>query len=167
MYSKYFYKNYIKFRSLNQLKCIVTFVGGNLTYEIPDGVADDHFIIDPLRGIVTTRAEFDRENKDIYIVPVYVTESSTPSPTYHNSLTQRQNSQFDVSTLVVKITDVNDFAPEFRPGTCYPLAVPENNGLAIIHTVVATDLDEGPNGDIVYSITGTFYWSVSRLKNNN
>lgn len=108
-----------------------------------------------MRGIVTTRGQFDRETKDVYVVPVYVTESSMPSSTYHNSLTQRQNTQFDVTTLVVKITDVNDFAPEFRQGSCYPLTVPENSELAIIHTVVATDLDEGPDGDIVYSITGT------------
>lgn len=122
-----------------------------MTYEIPVGLADDHFVVDPLRGVVTTRGQFDRETKDFYIVPLYVTESST----YHNSIIQRQNTQFDVTTLVVKITDVNDFAPEFRPGSCYPLSVPENNELAIIHTVVATDLDEGPDGDIVYSITGT------------
>lgn len=123
-------------------------------------MADDHFTIDPIRGIITTRGQFDRETKDVYIVPVYVTESSMPSSTYHNSVTQQQrdsNTQFDVTTLVVKITDVNDFAPEFRPGSCNPLAVPENSELAIIHTVVATDLDEGPNGEIVYSITGKLY----------
>ncbi len=118
------------------------------------GVGDDHFIVDPLRGIVTTHGEFDRETKDVYIIPVYVTELSMPSSTYQNSVPQRRSAQFDVTTLVVKITDVNDFAPEFRPGSCYPLSVPENSELAIIHTVVATDLDEGPNGDIVYSITG-------------
>lgn len=74
------------------------------------------------------------------------------SSTYQNSLTR--DAQFDVTTLVVKVTDVNDFAPEFRPRSCYPLAVPENSELAIIHTVVATDLDDGLNGDIIYSITG-------------
>jgi protocadherin-16/23 len=63
-------------------------------------------------------------------------------------------SQFDVATIVIRVTDVNDHAPEFRPGSCYPLAIPENNDLSIIHQVVATDLDEGPNGDITYSITG-------------
>lgn len=137
---------------------MLNFTGGNLTYEIPSGVADDHFTIDPLRGIVTTQGEFDRETKDVYIIPVYVTELSMTSSTYQNSLTQRRDAQFDVTTLVVKITDVNDFAPEFRPGSCYPLAVPENSELAVIHTVVATDLDEGPNGDIIYSITGV--WST-------
>ena len=65
-------------------------------------------------------------------------------------------SQFDVATIVIRITDVNDHAPEFRPGSCYPLAIPENSELSIIHQVVATDLDEGLNGDITYSITGKF-----------
>lgn len=64
------------------------------------------------------------------------------------------NGQFDIATIVIKITDVNDHAPEFRPGSCYPLSVPENSDLAVIHTVVATDLDEGANGEIIYSIVG-------------
>lgn len=45
----------------------------------------------------------------------------------------------------------------FLVGTCYPLAVPENQEAAIIHTVVATDLDEGQNGDIIYTITGKIH----------
>jgi protocadherin-16/23 len=50
--------------------------------------------------------------------------------------------------------DVNDHAPEFGLGTCYPVAVPENSDLAVIHTVVATDRDIGSNGEVTYSITG-------------
>jgi protocadherin-16/23 len=56
--------------------------------------------------------------------------------------------------VAVRVIDVNDHTPEFRPGTCYPVAVPENSDLAVIHTVVATDLDIGPNGEVTYSITG-------------
>lgn len=67
------------------------------------------------------------------------------------------NSQFDVATLVIKITDINDNAPEFHPGSCYKLSIPENSELAVVHTIVASDLDEGPNGDIIYSITGMFF----------
>lgn len=58
--------------------------------------------------------------------------------------------------MLYSVLDVNDHAPEFRPGTCYPLAVPENHEATIIHTVVATDLDDGLNGDIIYTITGNF-----------
>lgn len=130
-----------------------------MTYEIPAGVADDHFTVDPIRGIVTTRGQFDRETKDIYTVPIYVTESSAAG--YRNALSGSKRGessvQFDVATIVVKVTDINDHAPEFRPGTCYPLAVPENREPSIIHTIVATDLDEGSNGDIIYSISGNYH----------
>jgi protocadherin-16/23 len=105
---------------------------------------------------VTTKGTFDRETKDLYTVPIYVMESMTTQfKSNANAKSSKTfKSQFDVATIVIRVTDVNDHAPEFRPGSCYPLAIPENNDLSIIHQVVATDLDEGPNGDITYSITG-------------
>lgn len=78
------------------------------------------------------------------MVPVYVTSPSR----------RPGSSQVDVTTVAVRVMDVNDHAPEFGAGTCYPVAVPENSDLAVIHTVVATDLDTGPNGEVTYSITG-------------
>lgn len=71
-----------------------------------------------------------------------------------NEAATAQNGQFDVATLHITITDVNDHEPEFRPGSCYALSVPENSDLAVIHTIVATDLDAGANGEIVYTIIG-------------
>lgn len=136
-----------------------------MTYEIPADVADDRFRIDRTRGIVTTNGQFDRENKDFFTVPIYVTDSAALNG-YRNSASNPNyvyGTEFDVATLVVKVTDVNDHAPEFRSGSCYPLAVPENSPAAIIHTVVATDLDEGPNGDIIYSITGEFNCFIAFL----
>lgn len=59
---------------------------------------------------------------------------------------------FDKSKIKISIIDVNDHAPEFHPGTCYRLSVPENSDTSIIHTVVAKDLDTGRNGEISYSI---------------
>lgn len=73
-----------------------------------------------------------------------------------SSVSKTHRSQFDVATIVVRVTDVNDHAPEFRPGSCYPITIPENNDVSIIHQVVATDLDEGLNSDVTYSITGKF-----------
>ncbi|XP_037958849.1 protein dachsous [Teleopsis dalmanni] len=110
----------------------------NLTYEIPTGVAENHFQVDAQRGIVTTRGQFDRETKARYTIPIYVYDSK----------------QFDIATIIITINDVNDHAPEFRPGSCYSLSVPENSDLAVIHTVIATDPDEGANGEIIYSISG-------------
>lgn len=106
---------------------------------------------------MTTKGTFDREMKQLYTVPIYVMESMTTqfkSTANTKSAAKLFKSQFDVATIVIRITDVNDHAPEFRPGSCYPLTIPENSELSIIHQVVATDLDEGPNGDITYSITG-------------
>ncbi|KAM7351502.1 dachsous cadherin-related 1 isoform 2-T2 [Cochliomyia hominivorax] len=160
-----------------------SFNGGenaNLTYEIPTGVADNHFHVDTQRGIVTTRGQFDRETKASYTVPIYVydakrsTAATTTSGSSSNSgnnnnvlmtMARRQrssvneaaaaqNGQFDVAILHITITDINDHAPEFRPGSCYALSVPENSDLAVIHTIVATDLDEGANGEIMYTIIG-------------
>lgn len=98
------------------------------------------------------------------MIPIYVTEAA--SNDFGDSFTFAKANKnaaklFDVATLVIKIVDVNDHAPEFRPGTCYRLSVPENHEAAIIHTVVATDLDEGLNADIIYTITGNLLASKS------
>ncbi|KAF5281948.1 hypothetical protein FQA39_LY00472 [Lamprigera yunnana] len=120
--------------------------GGNLTYYIPTGIADNAFMIDDLSGIVTTKAILDHERQNHYSIPIYVTDSSkTEKPS---------KSQFDVTILSVAVIDENDHPPRFHPGSCTTLSVPENNDLAVIHTVVAKDLDSNNNGEISYSITG-------------
>ncbi|CAH0559984.1 unnamed protein product [Brassicogethes aeneus] len=114
---------------------------GNLSFLIPPGFADDTFEITS-GGKVSTRKSLDREQVEEYTLPVYVTDS-TPSGT----------NLIDVSTVVVSLSDVNDHAPTFAPGSCYGLLVPENSETAVVHTVVAKDLDAGRNGEILYSIT--------------
>lgn len=113
--------------------------------------------MDPVRGIVSTKAILDREIQDQYTIPIYVIDNglmTQSSGSSERNSGNSENSQFDVATLVVTITDVNDHAPEFKPGACYPLSVPENSETSVIHTVVATDMDIGPNADISYTITG-------------
>lgn len=143
-----------------------TFVA-NLSYEIPAGVADDLFHVDWQRGIVTTRGQFDRESRASYVFPIYVRDGNrlgSSAATSVSAVRKQRSSDsvdegpegqhFDVATVQVTIEDVNDNAPEFRPGSCYGLSVPENTEPGVIHTVVAIDLDEGPNADLVYSIAG-------------
>ncbi|XP_054259476.1 protein dachsous-like [Macrosteles quadrilineatus] len=110
---------------------------GNLSFHMPRGVADNRFSVDPQRGTVTLAAPLDRETRDHYVFPVYVMDKL----------------YYDVATISIRVTDVNDHAPEFRPGACYPLSVPENSDLAVVHTLTATDADAGANGEITYSIT--------------
>lgn len=119
------------------------FAGGNITYHIPSGIGNDVFAIHPKSGTVSIKKPLDREIADSYLVPIYVIEF-TPDG---------RKSLFDITTLAVTITDVNDHAPNFSSGSCYPLAIPENNEKAVIHTIVANDLDIGKNGQITYSIT--------------
>ncbi|XP_045495363.1 protein dachsous [Colias croceus] len=116
---------------------------GNLNYMIPSGVADDKFAIDEHTGTITVRSKIDREEKEQYTFPVYVTDSGTFQST----------TNFDVATVTISILDDNDNAPAFKPGSCYTLTVPENNEPEVIHTVSATDKDIGANGVITYSIT--------------
>jgi len=113
---------------------------GNLTYSIPEGIADGKFSVDPATGSVVTSGAIDREDKSFYVVTVYVRDGSFPA-------------QYDTTTVLISVVDVNDHAPEFGQ-SCYPLYIPENSDLSVIHTVVATDADSGPNGEITYSITG-------------
>lgn len=113
---------------------------GNLTYLIPEGIADGAFTVDPTTGSVSTIGSIDREKKSSYILTVYVRDGSFPA-------------QYDTTTVLIEVLDINDHAPEFGE-SCYPLYVPENSDLSVIHTVVATDADAGPNGEITYSITG-------------
>nr|XP_046181101.1 protocadherin alpha-2-like isoform X5 [Oncorhynchus gorbuscha] len=56
--------------------------------------------------------------------------------------------------ITVNVEDVNDNAPSFSK-PLYKVSVPENvsSGTAII-TLTATDLDEGVNGEIMYSLIG-------------
>lgn len=125
------------------LLTFLSLISGNLTYQIPPGVAEDQFIIDERLGTITVKSRIDREQRDTYVFPVYVTDSGTFQST----------SNFDVATVSISILDVNDNPPTFKTGSCYPLAVPENNEPEVIHTVAATDKDIGANGIITYSIT--------------
>ncbi|KAK0094347.1 hypothetical protein PV326_011173 [Microctonus aethiopoides] len=109
----------------------------NVSFHIPAGVADDKFTISS-DGIVRLRGPLDREKISHYSVPILAKSSKL----------------LDLTTLDIVIQDENDNAPEFRSGSCYTLAVPENQEASIIHTISAVDNDEGKNGEIIYSIIG-------------
>lgn len=70
--------------------------------------------------------------------PVYVRDGGYPA-------------HYDTATVIVNVTDINDHRPVFQIPTVY-LNVPENAGLSVVHTLVATDADAGKNGEITYRI---------------
>ncbi|XP_072754595.1 protein dachsous isoform X1 [Anoplolepis gracilipes] len=110
---------------------------GNVTFTIPNDVPSNKFAITS-SGLVILRDSLDREKVARYSVTILA----------------RSNKLLDVTTLEVIVMDENDNSPEFRPGSCYTLAVPENQEASMIHTIAATDLDEDKNGEIFYSIVG-------------
>lgn len=110
---------------------------GNLTYSIPPGVANNKFTVDPHTGVIKTAAKLDRESVSTYELTVYVTDGS-----FH----------YDTALVLLEVSDINDHPPKFGD-SCYPLHVPENSDLRVIHTLVASDEDIGRNADIMYSVT--------------
>lgn len=107
-------------------------------------MADDRFTVDS-RGSLRLRSPLDRETCESYLVPVYADGGG--------GATERH----DTALVSVFIMDSNDHAPRLDPAACRPLAVPENNEFAVIHSVVASDADAGANGEITYSITGMLF----------
>lgn len=101
-----------------------------MLYEIPAGVGDDLFTVDPSRGIVTTRGNIDRESRAMFMIPIYVTEVTAINDFSNNFGFSKTNKNvaatasvaaaasgstiFDVATIVIKINDVNDHAPAFQ-----------------------------------------------------
>ncbi|XP_011309154.1 protein dachsous [Fopius arisanus] len=109
----------------------------NVSFHIPDGVGANKFSIST-SGLVTLEGALDREKTEYYHVPILAQSSKL----------------LDLTTLEIIVEDENDNAPEFRPGACYTLVIPENQDISIIHTIVAVDIDKGKNGQITYSIIG-------------
>ncbi|CAG9854996.1 unnamed protein product [Phyllotreta striolata] len=110
----------------------------NLTFILP---SDETFRINSPTGEVLAKKRLDREAIDTYVLTVFVSDSS-----YKTTL-------FDTTTLIIKVTDINDNVPKFRTGSCYRLSVPENSETSVVHTMVAEDGDEGSNGEVYYTIT--------------
>ncbi|XP_071500853.1 protein dachsous-like [Diadema antillarum] len=115
-------------------------INGELTYEIPQEIADGKFTIDEMTGVIVTQGPLDRETQDSYVVTVYVMDGAFPT-------------RYDMATVLVFVMDVNDNNPTFATQS-FEISLPENQPPGIIHNMVAVDNDEGLNGDLIYSIAG-------------
>ncbi|KAL4230064.1 hypothetical protein ACF0H5_010449 [Mactra antiquata] len=102
---------------------------------IPEEYPDGSSIV----KIVVT-GELDRESKDFYQIRIVAEDGGTP----------RRSGFIDVN---INIDDVNDNSPQFdRP--FYNVTLNEDTPLnTVFETIKATDMDEGENGQIVYSIS--------------
>ena len=131
---------------------------GDLRYSIskqhPSG---DHFIIDPVTGLVSTSKGIDREEAASYKLTIVATDQAQPVST-------RKTAE-KLITILVK--DLNDNAPQFvsMNAIAVLLGTPVDTRIA---TVQAIDQDEGVNSEVQYSILGgdSNYFTIDQDNGN-
>ncbi|KAK9298595.1 hypothetical protein QLX08_008094 [Tetragonisca angustula] len=120
-------------------------VGRNadLVFSLPTSQQD--FTVDPRNGFIKSLRVFDRELLVTNTGSSYVTLEATVTDNGVNRLRDRVK-------VVIYVTDVNDNIPQFQR---LPYRVQVNEGAAIgtqLLRVYTTDVDEGLNGDVFYSL---------------
>ncbi|XP_061491216.1 cadherin-23 isoform X4 [Rhineura floridana] len=121
-----------------------------LSYYITHGNEELTFRMDRVTGEIATRpSPPDREKQQFYHLVITVEDEGNPALSA-------------TTTVYVTVLDENDNAPVFRQQQ-YEVTLDEGPGTlnAILITINAVDLDEGPNGTVTYAITegnimGTF-----------
>ncbi|XP_049336961.1 cadherin-23 isoform X1 [Astyanax mexicanus] len=114
-----------------------------IEYSLVDG--EGKFGITPSTGDIYILSRLDRETKDRYTLTAIARDNPGGSPN-----NRRENSV----QVLVTVLDVNDFRPRFS-SSVFSNNVFENepSGTSVI-TLTATDLDEGENALLTYSLQG-------------
>ncbi|XP_078201763.1 cadherin-23 isoform X2 [Callithrix jacchus] len=114
-----------------------------IEYSLGDG--EGKFAINPTTGDICVLSSLDREKKDHYILTALAKDN--PGDEASN---RRENSV----QVVIQVLDVNDCRPQFsKPQFSTSVYENEPAGTSVI-TMMATDQDEGPNGELTYSLEG-------------
>ncbi|XP_023574263.1 cadherin-23 isoform X2 [Octodon degus] len=114
-----------------------------IEYSLGDG--EGKFAINPTTGDIYVLSSLDREKKDHYILTALAKDN--PGDVASN---RRENSV----QVVIQVLDVNDCRPQFsKPQFSTSVYENEPSGTSVI-TMLATDQDEGANGELSYSLEG-------------
>ncbi|XP_039727991.1 cadherin-23 isoform X3 [Pteropus medius] len=114
-----------------------------IEYSLGDG--EGKFSINPTTGDIYVLSSLDREKKDHYILTALAKDN--PGDIASN---RRENSV----QVVIQVLDVNDCRPQFsKPQFSTSVYENEPAGTSVI-TMMATDQDEGTNGELAYSLEG-------------
>uniref|UniRef100_A0A8C0XQH5 Cadherin-23 n=1 Tax=Castor canadensis TaxID=51338 RepID=A0A8C0XQH5_CASCN len=114
-----------------------------IEYSLGDG--EGKFAINPATGDIYILSSLDREKKDHYILTALAKDN--PGDVASN---RRENSV----QVVIQVLDVNDCRPQFsKPQLSTSVYENEPAGTSVI-TMMATDQDEGSNGQLAYSLEG-------------
>lgn len=117
-------------------------INGELEYSIvqqtPRGA---HFSIDPSSGVIYTNKNIDREFSNLFELTIKATDQAVPS----------ESRRFALKNVTIWVTDQNDNIPTFISQNAL---VAESNIVigSILTTVIASDPDEGANGEVEYEL---------------
>ncbi|CAD5116988.1 DgyrCDS5822 [Dimorphilus gyrociliatus] len=117
---------------------------GVLTYSLigqRNALSETMFEVDENSGRISTSKKLDRESISTHYFHLIARDRS-------------RNPKSATATVEISVLDDNDHSPKFeQPNGIYTLAVKEDFDVdGIIHTVVATDNDEGNNAKLTYEI---------------
>uniref|UniRef100_UPI00398F0386 cadherin-23 n=1 Tax=Pristiophorus japonicus TaxID=55135 RepID=UPI00398F0386 len=114
-----------------------------IEYSLVDG--EGRFGINPTTGDIYILAALDRERKDHYTLTAVAKDNPGDNPS---------NRRENAVQVLVTVLDVNDYRPQFSKSV-FSTSVYENEpGGASVVTMTASDLDEGENAVLQYSIQG-------------
>ncbi|KAB0393240.1 hypothetical protein E2I00_003729, partial [Balaenoptera physalus] len=114
-----------------------------IEYSLVDG--EGKFAISPATGDIYVLSSLDREKKAHYILTALAKDN--PGDVASN---RRENSV----QVVIQVLDINDCRPQFsKPQFSTSVYENEPAGTSVI-TMMATDQDEGSNGELAYSLEG-------------
>ncbi|XP_050411638.1 protocadherin Fat 4 [Patella vulgata] len=113
---------------------------GNITYSLGTFIGSTDFTINT-NGMLQTTEELDFMTQNLYSIPVMASDGGVIK---------------GEALAVIVVNDINDNAPAFSPDNVN-ISVIESFGVGqTFHTVKATDLDTGINGQITYQIQSSF-----------
>ncbi|CAH8510511.1 unnamed protein product [Heterobilharzia americana] len=160
----------------NEMNTIVNNIDKRLVYSLKNELNSQAFRIDPKTGVIITRTILDREIQSTYTFYAYVhdgpdqsnqtssitTEKSKIQATkgnngYNQDIVSHHRSHTASIMITITIQDENDNDPVFiRPNSTNhmillnPSAIPGQS----LSQLLATDPDEGLNGQVTYAIKG-------------
>ncbi|RXN06608.1 protocadherin-23 [Labeo rohita] len=109
-----------------------------VSYSLLPGPGYELFTVNSHTGQISTSTRLDREIQSSFTLRVQAEDSGTPSLS-------------STATVLCSVLDDNDNAPEFFQPDLH-IVIPENLPPGVIHIFQASDVDNGLNGTIHYSI---------------
>ena len=115
---------------------------GEIAYSFQNTSTYSLFNISESTGVVSSHMMLDHELGEVYTLTVVATDGGNP----------RQSSSVDIT---LQVLDINDNAPIFSEDL-YEFEVREDEGVAVLQGIEATDIDKDENGQVgAYTLDST------------